>query len=343
MINVLTLFFLLLIGSCSSIKTLDSSKGQENNQLAQVDMGELGSLPGSQNQNPTVMPPIDTIRIGENGGNVYTQNDNVAQANDDQLKKMRISLSFGPGLYRSLNYVSVLKILEKHKLAPKTITGTEFGAVVAAMYAIGMTPEVIEWNFYKYFKEKKNYRLYSDEWLEELDKLLLEKFKNKKIQETSKKFFITLYNSKTKKTYFFDKGNIRELLLSNFRLTGSEKNSQTTAYSTAMESEVFNPRLMKKVGSDFVIGVDSLGMKFDLEDSNEFLIGIYGKASGQILKEKKAFDFFITLPLSKMSLDSTENVAFFMMNSQQAVESQMASLKKTMQLKISPSLEVLEN
>jgi hypothetical protein len=44
-----------------------------------------------------------------------------------------------------------------------------------------------------------------------------------------------------------------------------------------------------------------------------------------------------------MSLDSTENVAFFMMNSQQAVESQMTSLKKTIQLKISPSPETLEN
>ncbi len=343
MIKLLTFIFMLSFFSCSSVKPIGTSETHENNQLAEVDVGELGHTAGAVNQIPVVTSPIETIRIGENGGNIYTQSEAQNVSSDDFLKKTRIGLSLGPGLYRSLNYVSVLKALEKQKLTPKAITGTEFGAVIAAMYASGMTPEVIEWNFYKYFKEKRNYRLYSSEWIEELDSLLLQKFKDKKIQDTSKKFYITLYNAKTKKTYFFDKGNIRDLLLLNFKLSSSVKNSQSTSYTSAMESEVFNARLMKKIGTDFTIGVDSLGTKFDLEDSNEFLIGIYGKVSGQIVKEKKAFDFFFALPLSKMSLDSTENVPFFMLNTEQTVTAQMPSLKKVLQIKLSPSSEVLEN
>lgn len=339
MTNIFIFLFAIIFSSCSAIKPLHSNQDQ----LAQVDLGEYGSNPGKNSQNTVITPPTDTIRIGENGGDVYTQNETeMNSSSEDQAKRLRISLSFGPGLYRTLNYVSVLKVLEKHNLAPKIVTGTEFGAVVAAMYATGMTPEIIEWNFYKYFKEKRNYRPYSSEWIEEIDTFLLEKFKNKNIEDSSRKFFITLFNFKNKKTYYFDKGNIRNLLLLNFKLSNTNQNARKNVYSTAMESEVFNPRLIKKVGSDFSIGVDSLGTKFELEDSNEYLIGIYGKISGKIAKEKKGFDFFISLPLSNMSLDSTANVASYMMSSQQVIESQINSLKKTIQIKTSPSANGLE-
>jgi len=342
MIKLFSYCIFILFVSCGTLKSTQSKSKNDNAQLAEVDVGDFGGEK-SANQSPVLSPPVETIRIGENGGNVYAQNEMQIAPNEDQVKRARIGLSFGPSLYRSLNYVSVLKSFEKNKIIPKAVTGTEFGAVVAAMYAMGMTPEVIEWNFYKYFKEKRNYRLYSNDWLEELDTLLLEKFKDKKIQETNKKFYITLYNPHSKKTYFFDKGNIRELLNLNFRLSSSVKNISKSSYTTAMESEVFNAKLMKKVGTDFVIGVDGLSTKFDFEDSNEFLIGIYGKVSGQIAKEKKSFDYFITLPLSSMSLDTTENVSQFMLNSEHFSETQIPLIKKNLLQKFSPSPDVLEN
>lgn len=335
--------FLIVLTACSGIQQLppkpapgSQPTNQNANAPAQVDIGfsdEIGINGGST---PQLIPNEETVRLGDRGGDIFTPVEDSATIGQGVSKKLRIGLSLGPGLYRTINYVSLLKFLERQNLNPQVITGTGFGAIVAAMYASGMTPEVIEWNFYRYFKEKRKYRPYESEWLEEVDSLLLDKLKNKTIQDTPKKFYITLYNSKTKKTYYFDKGNIRELLLLNLKLSNSvDHRKPGMQYTTAFENEVFNAGLMKRLGVDFAIGADVLGSKFDFEDSNEFLIGVFGRAAGRITREKKGFDYFYSIPLQKMSLDSTENGAFYLLKTQEYVEAQSNRLKKLIQQKIS--------
>jgi hypothetical protein len=333
--------FLIVLAACSGVQQLPpkpapGSQSTHPNAPAQVDMGlpdEIGINGGST---PQLIPNEETVRLGDRGGDIFTPVEDSATIGQGVSKKLRIGLSLGPGLYRTINYVSLLKFLERQNLNPQVITGTGFGAIVAAMYASGMTPEVIEWNFYRYFKEKRKYRPYESEWLEEVDSLLLEKLKNKTIQDTPKKFYITLFNSKTKKTYYFDKGNIRELLLLNLKLSNSvDLRKPGVQYTTAFENEVFNAGLMKRLGVDFAIGADVLGSKFDFEDSNEFLIGVFGRAAGRITREKKGFDYFYSIPLQKMSLDSTENGAFYLLKTQEYVEAQSSRLKKLIQQKIS--------
>lgn len=344
---------LVALTACSSIQqlppkstsgTLPPTSHQPNpNAPAQVDLGlpsEIGLNGGST---PQLIPNEETVRLGDRGGDVFTPVEDSATIGQGVSKKLRIGLSLGPGLYRTLNYVSLLKFLERQNLNPQVVTGTGFGAIVAAMYASGMTPEVIEWNFYRYFKEKRKYRPFETEWLEEVDNLLLDKLKNKTIQDTTKKFYITLYNSKTKKTYYFDKGNMRELLLLNLKLSNSvDLRKSGTQYTAAFENEVFNAGLMKRLGVDFTIGADVLGSKFDFEDSNEFLIGVFGRAAGRITREKKGFDYFYSIPLQKMSLDSTENGAFYLLKTQEYVEAQSNRLKKLIQQKISSSTKAAE-
>lgn len=332
--------FLIVLTACSGIQQLPPKPSQITNQNAntpaQVDMGFSNEIGINGGSTPQLIPNEETVRLGDRGGDIFTPVEDSATIGQGASKKLRIGLSLGPGLYRTINYVSLLKFLERQNLNPQVITGTGFGAIVAAMYASGMTPEVIEWNFYRYFKEKRKYRPYESEWLEEIDNLLLDKLKNKTIQDTPKKFYITLYNSKTKKTYYFDKGNIRELLLLNLKLSNSVDHRKVgVQYTTAFENEVFNAGLMKRLGVDFAIGADVLGSKFDFEDSNEFLIGVYGRAAGRITREKKGFDHFYSIPLQKMSLDSTENGAFYLLKTQEYVEAQSNRLKKLIQQKIS--------
>lgn len=330
---------LVILSACSGIQQLPpkSAPGTQpaQNTPAQVDMGlpnEIGINGGST---PQLIPNEETVRLGDRGGDIFTPVEDSATIGQGVSKKLRIGISFGPGLYRTINYVSLLKFLERQNLNPQVITGTGFGAIVAAMYASGMTPEVIEWNFYRYFKEKRNYRPFESEWLEEVDNLLLEKLKNKTIQDTVKKFYITLYSSKTKKTYYFDKGNIRELLLLNLKLSNSiDPRKSGVQYTTAFENEVFNAGLMKRLGVDFAIGADVLGSKFDFQESNEYLIGVFGRAAGRIAREKKGFDYFYSIPLQKMSLDSTENGAFYLLKTQEYVEAQSGRLKKLIQQKM---------
>ena len=336
--------FLVLLTACSGVQPLGKSKGQAGTSLqgvnspAQVDLGLPDEIGLNEGSTPQLIPNEETVRLGDRGGDVFTPVEDTATIGQGVSKKARIGLSLGPGLYRTINYVSLLKFLERQNLTPQILTGTGFGAVVAAMYASGMTPEVIEWNFYRYFKEKRKERPFESEWLEEIDSLLLEKLKNKNIQDTPKKFYITLYNTKTKKTYYFDKGNIRELLLLNLRLSNSvDSRKKGIQYTAAFESEVFNPGLMKRLGVDFAIGADVLGTKFDFEDSNEFLIGVFGRAAGKISREKKGFDYFYSIPLPKMSLDSTENGAFYLLKTQEYVEAQSSRLKKLVQQKMTNS------
>ncbi len=320
--------------SCSAVKSRSGKDSKINHD--QVDLNIDGTLPSEA---PVIAPVEETVRLGDRGGDTYSETV-ATEINQAIARKLRVGLSLGPGLYRTINYVSLLKFLERQSLAPQLITGTGFGAIVAAMYAHGMTPEMIEWNFYRYFREKGNHRPYEEEWIEDVDRLLLEKLKSKMIQDAPKKLFLTLFNSQTKKTYYFDKGNTRELLLKNLQLSHNKKSKSTSLYSAAFENEVFNPKLMIRLGADFTIGADVMGSKFDFEDSSEYLVGIYGKAAGRISKEKKGFDYFFTLPLTVQGLDSTQNGASSLIKTQAYLETQASTVKKLIQQKLSSSSQL---
>lgn len=330
--NKLLVFIIVgILGSgCSSIKMRNTPK---SNNPDNVDLN-LNTAP-SQPQNIELQPTEETVRIGEHGGDTYGADQNTNTSSHAENRRLRIALVLGPGIYRTINYVSFLKILERQNLAPDIVTGTGFGAIVAAMYATGMTPEVIEWNFYKYFKEKKKNKPFDKEWSTEVDEVLLSKFKNLNIQDTKKKLFLTLYNHRTGKTYYFDKGNIRDLLLQNLRLSNNPVESKSgQIYSAPFEKEVFNAKLLQKLGAEFTISADVLGSKFDFDTTNEFLLGVLGKAASRIQKEKREFDYSVTFPLGTMNLDSTKDSSLHLQKTYEFMQKQLPQLQKKIQLKL---------
>ena len=340
--KILTLLTLIItLSSCSSIQSIHSKdqsihhKNQSTPDNVDLNLNESArNIQAVSDKLPEVIKEEETVRVGEHGGDVFTTPNENTEATPLDQKKIRIGLSLGPGLYRAINYVSFLKVLERQNISPDIITGTDFGAVVAAMYANGMTPEVIEWNFYKFFKDIRKNKPYEKDWIKEIDEAFLKKFKNVNIQDTKKKFYLTLYDHKTKKTYYFDKGNIRDLLLLNFRLSNNITESKSgQKYTTAFEKEVYNARLLKQVGADFTIAVDVLGNKFDFDVANEFLIGVYGRAAGRIKKEIKDFDYAVTLPLVTMNLDSVKESSMYMQKSYEYVQKQIPNISKKIQLK----------
>jgi len=224
--HVLLALCLVTTMACSSLKTSQTKKGSRV-QPDQVDLG-LEGTEGSA-EAPVIAPYEETVRLGDRGGDIYSEGD-TSEINQATTRKLKIGLSMGPGLYRAINYVSLLRYLERQSLTPQLITGTGFGAIVAAMYAHGMTPDMIEWNFYRYFREKGNHRPYEEEWYEDINRLLLDKLKGKQIQDASKKLYLTLYNAKTKKTYYFDKGDTKDLLLKNLQLTCIKRTSNQRTY-----------------------------------------------------------------------------------------------------------------
>ena len=336
----ITLVVLFLVASCSSVKTTtQNNKSGDNEQLANVDL-EFSEA-NQKETSITIQPNEETVRLGSKGGDLYVHGDEQgAQSALDKIKRLKIGLSLGPGLYRTISYVSMLKQLEKARLAPSVITGTEFGAIVAAMYASGMTPESIEWNFYKYFKEKSNRKVFSEDWVEDIDKHLISKIKIKNIEEAKKKLFLTLYSPKTKKTHYFEKGNLRQILLLNFKLFNPEE--PNASYTTAFEKEIFNSNLLKHFGSETTMAADVLGPKHDLIEPNEQIESLYSKAFTLLKKEKRTYDYYSEIPVGHTALDSTKDGPEVLLKSKQYFDTQSVIIKKSLIQKFSQQPKAAE-
>jgi predicted acylesterase/phospholipase RssA len=56
----------------------------------------------------------------------------------------RLGVALGGGTARGLAHIGALKVLESHGLAPGLLAGTSYGAIIAALYALGMPAVELE-------------------------------------------------------------------------------------------------------------------------------------------------------------------------------------------------------
>jgi hypothetical protein len=327
---------ILFLNACANIKVINRETIHANDGV-EVDTDKLSNERlNTPNEKPVIVNE-ETIRIGENGGEVFSNTNVVPLENSepDIIKSLRVGISFGPGLSRSISYVEVLKELERQNIQLNLITGNEFGAIIAALYANGITPEMIEWMFFKYFKEMKNLQPYSTKWIEEVDVHFLTKLKNIKIEELKIKFYLTLFDHVQNKAYFFNRGNVRDLILLSLRLTDNAlKFKDGKTYSGTFEKEVFNVRLMKSVGADFTIAVDSLTGKLTVSDDNKEILEKLKLTSLKALKEKKGFDVVLNLPLQDFKLDSGMESSNEIEQSNSYTKKQIQLIKKKIKIQI---------
>jgi len=327
MSKIILVTLLIFQVGCSNIKPLFSNRGEG------VDLGEISSPENKTDLDKKNEPkPVETLRVGgERSGELF-----IEEKSSEIIiqKKLKLGLSLGPGLMGTIAYINILKNFYRYNIVPQVVTGVEFGAIVAAMYAVGMTPEVIEWNFTKYLREKKSDEIYSREWIEEIDELLLSKLKNFKIEGTKIKFVVTLFDHSLKKVVYFDKGNIRDLILLNLKL-----NHQAVAlksgvkYSGALEREIHNPRFLNKLGADFIVTADVLNNKSELNVVSGHLQGIYGAAISRLSKERQVGDFYFDLSSKKTQFDNDSMFNAFVLETSLAANKQMIKLNKLMQEK----------
>jgi hypothetical protein len=179
--RILSFIVFLTLSACSSIQPINRTIINHTPSTVDLDVESNTKSDKKNDENVLIQKPEETIRIGEKGGEVFSTNESSSTPIRFNDQSLRLGLAFGPASNRAINYISVLKVLEKNNLSPVVLTGTEMGAVVASMYAVGMTPESIEWSFYKYFKERKKYKIYEKDWLDQIDVFFLQKLKNYKI------------------------------------------------------------------------------------------------------------------------------------------------------------------
>lgn len=276
----LALFFLLFLTSCSTTTiTSDPIVAVPND----VEVAEK--------------PPVI---VDEQSGEPITTD--VTES--PTFKKQSIALIFGPGLNRTAGYSAFLKELKKQNISAQMVSGSGMGAILAAYYAAGETPQKIEWLFFKFFNETRGKRPYSRSWLKSVEDVFLKKFQNTQIEDLKISLVIPVLQKNPAMIKNFNKGNIFQLLKAQFIFSKKGKEP----FVSPLEKQVFNGVWMRNQGAEIVIGVDALGKTLLFEEDDGDLKEQYSRISKIIKKDKNYLDLFFTLPLSNMPLDGEKKL-----------------------------------
>ena len=261
----------------------------------------------SVKEGPLVAVPSD-VKVAEPAPVVVTDQEPVTIVNltieKEKQKKPTIALIFGPGLNRTVGYSAFLKELKKQNISAQIVSGTGMGAIIAAHYASGKTPQKIEWLFFKFFNETRGKRPFSRSWRRSLENVFLKEFKNTQIQDLKMNLVIPVYQTNPPMIKNFSQGNLFDLLKAQFIFSSNGGG----ALISPLGIQTFNGFWMRKLGAKIVVGVDVLGKKIIFEEDDKFLKDLYGKIAKQIKNESKDLDLFYTLPFSDMALDSEKKL-----------------------------------
>lgn len=216
-------------------------------------------------------------------------------------REMVRGVYFADGGALSVAYVGFIKAIEQTQTEYPIVTGSGFGALIAAFYCDGRPSDQIEWFFYKLSGELRaaNSRFLSAPWLKIVEKSLEEQFKEKTIQSLKRSCFLPVYNSQTNAVEYRNKGKLVPLIVAN--LTFSTKDN-------SLRSPVIHPTAISREITRF--GADDITMlQIDLtapsyERWDDYILGIYGKVNALNLLEQKNYHHFLNVQVDKMAIDS---------------------------------------
>jgi predicted acylesterase/phospholipase RssA len=175
--------------------------------------------------------------------------------------KLKIGLALGKGTARGFAHIGVLKILEENGIKPDMIAGTSAGAIAGALYASGMSPDVIKRTLLKTeWKEMFDFvtpvkGMVKGDKLEEYLRLLTQ---NKNFEDLSIPLFITATNVTKRKKIVFSKGNVAKAVRASMAIPGifTPLSLDKDDY---IDGGITNPipvDVLKENGADIIIAVD---------------------------------------------------------------------------------------
>lgn len=215
-----------------------------------------------------------------------------------------VALILGPGINRSIAHISFLKAVNEKNIPIHVISGSGVSAIVAALYASGMTPSKMEWVFYKLFNQVRDIKPYSYKWLNVIKIFLRKEFGSMMLQDLKLSFVLPIYNKKREKVLYLKRGYLANSLYLNLLLCNSSKFEQSSSFV----KEVYNGLFFSKYGADIIIGVGVLDSTIALKFGNDHLTGVFGSVIGRSVFEIKSLDLFFELPTREMFLDTLDNM-----------------------------------
>ena len=258
--------------------SLESSRGDS---LPLVDQQQTGSFIG-----PT--PTIDEENL-------------VSSTQTTSSPLPIIGVSFSAGLARAMAHVKIVREFAKLEIKPNIVTGSGMGAVIATLVSFDLSADLIEWRLFNFLSSTADVKLFSKEWLESLDNILLDDLKDRRIEHARLTLLLPVYDRTTKQTVLLSRGSVREIIRAQFNLN---PNSKSSKYSASYTLEAFNAEKLKAAGADFVLGIDALGDNIRFLKTDSFLLGIYGRAVSAINREKHELKYYFRLPVDSVPIDA---------------------------------------
>ena len=250
-----------------------------------VDINQVDSTSSS----PIIEKSTSTKTVGPEPIATFTDND--SNKNESSVN----ALLLGPGMYRSFAYLPLLKKLKAEKIPIHIIGGYGFSSIVAAYYAFGYEPDLIEWKiFTKLIKESKPYP-YSKKWIRAIEQLLEKDFKNKNIEDSKISLFVPEF--KNNKVSFATRGNLVEKLKKNFTL-GESKSFNKLITTNPCE----NKGVSRIIQTSKIICLNVLDSSLKWLSAKDYILGIYNKASS--LMDTDPSENKININLKNMELDN---------------------------------------
>ena len=175
--------------------------------------------------------------------------------------KKKVGLALSGGAARGLAHIGVLKALKKNKIPIDFIAGTSSGAIVGAIYAAGMDPDIMEINAKKlgWFRFMK----FPVHWsgilsTHEIEKFLIQNIGSKEIPDINIPFAAVATDLKSGKEVIITEGSAARAAATSSAFPGIFS-AVLSDKSMLVDGGLINNlpvSVVKKMGADFVIAVD---------------------------------------------------------------------------------------
>jgi len=299
------IFSLIFLVSCAG------QKSQEYNKVA----GSMVVDWSAEKQR--VVPKIDEISPAGNEYGPISQKS--FQENNSDKKKQKdateqpMALLLGPGGYRTLSYLSLLKELHLRGETPHVIIGHGLASVLAAYYAFGYKPDYIEWKLFKFTKKVKDLDIYSEKWLEEVESSLIDDLASKKIEQGQLTLIVPVYSKMKRKVMYLKRGSLKEALMANVDLL--EK--RASAYRPGFYTEIIKKDILNDLGLGKVIIVDLLKDGINWKKGSGLLNGYFQKSSLLMNTIESIESISFVYPVGKYPIDDLSDSADLMYKSKE--------------------------
>ncbi len=276
-------FLLFLFFSCSFLNHRDK-----------IDSGEINNSADSG-----IIINIDDDSV------VYGPSASVKQDEGINSKKRDpvIMHVLAPGLFLTSSYIGTLKRFERDKIPVNMLAGSEFGALIAALYSKYKKTSMLEWKIFSLNQKLlKAGKIYKDNWNDILYKFIDNEFKNEKIEKYKIPLILPLYSKQYNKVIYVKKGRATTILKAQFRIDHADKLS----FLPPQDLVLYSLDALKDKGADIVVGHKVLQDKISFYEDNGFLWGVYQNIRDRFNSEFNALDVVVIPDLKNINIDDSQ-------------------------------------